>query len=208
MTDFYPLIQYKIVKSIGSVASEPDPSQWIVPISAAIFVSTEFEDEVYAGSGMFYFIDVEASSDVSNYDPQSLLDIESETSHFICLFDDSGYFSDEVEDMLQIDPFVRNMFIVDRVEIIHRFRGNGLAGLVVNDAIDMFKKTANVVGLKAYPLQMEPRHPINARNDHDTLMALNKFTCTDEEASRKLGLFYEGLGFKFIGNEGLMIRSC
>ena len=208
MTDLYPSIQYKIEKSIEAADSKPDPSQWIVPISAAMFVSTEFEEEIYAGSCKFYFIDVESSIDVSDYDPHSLLDIESTTSDFIELFDDSGHFTTEVIDVLQTDPFIRNMFVVDRVEIVHRFRGYGLAELAIKDAIYMFKNTAHVVGLKAYPLQMEPRPQINDRYDHDELMSLDKFTCNDKDASRKLGSFYQGLGFKFIGTDGLMIKTC
>ena len=208
MNDLYPTIQYKITKSIGAEASVCDPSDFIVQITAEIFVYSESDEGTYVGKCNFYFVDIEESSDLSDYDPKSLLDVETATSFFIDLFDDTNGFSPEVEEILQGSPYERNMFIIDRVEIIQEYRGKGLAKVAIRDAITLFCGSANVVALKAYPLQMEARNPGREQNKHDVLMGLDKFTCTDENAVRKLGLFYESLGFKFIGDEGLMIKSC
>ena len=208
MTDLLPYIQYKISKSINAEDSYRDLQDWIVQIEAEIFVLSEDNYETYAGKCNFYFIDIEAGIDLSDYDPLSLLDIESATSDFIDLFDGSYYFSSEVKETLQKEPYLRNLFIVDRVEILQQFRGKGLSELAIEDAIKMHKYSAEVVALKAYPLQMEASYLDGRTDHHNELMALDKFTCTEEEAIHKLGLFYESLGFRFIGDEGLMIKPC
>jgi len=207
MTDLLPSIRYKISKSINAEDSYRDPQDWIVQIEAEIFVLSEDNYETYAGKCNFYFVDIETCCALSDYDPSSLLDIESPTSFFIDLFDETNYFSEEVKQVLQTEPHLRNLFIIDRVEIIHKFRGKGLSELAILDAINLHGMQAQVVALKSYPLQMEASYPRLEPSVHNKLMALDTFTCSNEDATHKLGLFYEKLGFKFIGNEGIMIKS-
>lgn len=207
MDDLFPRIEYKLSKSLRAGASERDPTDWLVKIKAKIFASSDIDDEIYAGECNFYFVDIEACCALSDYDPKSLLDIESATSCFMDLFDDTNYLSLEVEEVLQIEPHLRNLFIIDRVEIIHKFRGKGLSELAILDAINLHGMQAQVVALKSYPLQMEASYPRLEPSVHNKLMALDTFTCSNEDATHKLGLFYERLGFKFIGNEGIMIKS-
>ena len=76
------------------------------------------------------------------------------------------------------------------------------------DAIKLHVIQAHVVALKSYPLQMEASYPKLEPSVDNELMALDTFTCSNKDATNKLGLFYESLGFKFIGNEGRMIKSC
>lgn len=50
-----------------------------------------------------------------------------------------------------------NLLILDRVELLPRYRGNSSGLIVLRSLIERFGAGAGVVGMKPFPLQFEPK---------------------------------------------------
>jgi GNAT superfamily N-acetyltransferase len=209
MTDLYPSIKYEVTKSLELDDPYPDESQWLIEISAQIFVDLEYEGIVQVGRCKFYYVDADGAMERSNCGPWRLLDVDSSTEHFSVIYnDDTCRFTSVVEETLDDSFMSNNLFVIDRVEVISEYRGNGLARMAIEDAISLFAGGAEVIALKAYPLQFEAgRHRYDDK-EWSEKVALDDLTTDRGLAQQKIIDLYTSMGFRaVVGSEGVLIRS-
>ena len=65
-------------------------------------------------------------------------------------------FSARLQKLLGDEIWNFNLLILDRVEILPKYRGGGVGLLVLTTVIERFGAGAGVVGMKPFPLQLEP----------------------------------------------------
>ena len=73
----------------------------------------------------------------------------------VVLDPDETPFSRRLHNLLgnEIENF--NFLILDRVELLPKYRGDGVGLLVLRSLIERFGAEAGVVGMKPFPLQLE-----------------------------------------------------
>ena len=134
-----------------------------------------------------------------------VLDEREETAAYIPLLgDDAGNFSHAVCKILGEEMvFCRNMLILDRVEILPRFRGQQLGLQYVRAAISRFGIGCRLAAIKPFPLQFEGKMGSVSGNEY---VEPSKSVLADfDGATRKLKKYYAREGFVSLRNSGLMI---
>lgn len=187
-----------------------DDGKWITEIKAKITVYNENDKETLAGKARFHFVDVESALDAgigafSLFDEQaSTFDIYSEL-----YVNDSSEFNKDVIDTIGEELWTSNLFIVDRVEVLPKYRGHNLATSVIDEAIRVFAGNTQLCALKAFPLQHEGSFEDKGLN-HDKWTAklqLQKFCGDEVAATRKLTELYGTFDFKSLNaNKSYMIK--
>lgn len=86
-----------------------------------------------------------------------------------------------------------NLLILDRLEILPKYRGCG-AGLFVPLAlIERFGSGAGVVAMKPFPLQFEPKH--SRESSWQRRLRLRNLPSDHKTSNKKLKQYYSKLGF-------------
>jgi GNAT superfamily N-acetyltransferase len=204
LTDFY-------TKFACTSPLTHDDGKWITNIDATITTYTEDDKKQLAGKATFYFVDVDSS--IENGQSTFWLFDEHATTFDIyseLYIEDSSEFKDEISEALDDELWSSNLFIVDRIEILPDFRGQGLANLVINEAIRLFAGDSQLCALKAFPLQFEGSLD-QEKLEHDewiTGMKFDGFCGCETSAMLKLTQFYQTIGFfSFSENKNYMIRK-
>jgi len=187
----------------SSLCRDEDPDKWISQIEGKVFSYDEnTEEESLVGKARFFYVDLNSS----NWYPFDLLDTMSETAPFIeplYGYDrDAVDFNSHVCELLDYDNMSPNLFVVDRLEVLPRYRGKGLAKEIIKEACRLFSAEANIVALQLCPLQHE-----NKKQDAwGQKMQLSKLEQDQVKAENSLTSYYEQLGFKCSINKNIMLK--
>lgn len=97
-----------------------------------------------------------------------------------------------------------NLLILDRLEILPRYRGHGYGLQALIGMMHWFQAGAGLVAMKPFPLQSEAsnRRP----GDPPDPMELDKFPSHHTAARSKLRRYYAQLGFKLVTKTEFMVR--
>lgn len=186
----------------SNLYGDEDPDKWISQINEEVFFYDEDTDEeVLVGKARFFYVDLNSS----NLYPFDLLDTMSETAPFIPLYGydrDAVEFKSDVCELLNYDNMSPNLFVVDRLEVLPRYRGKGLAKEIMKEACRLFSAEADVMALQLCPLQ----HENKKQYVWGQKMQLCKLEQDPVKAEKSLTLYYEQLGFKCLANENVMIK--
>lgn len=200
-------IDYRFSSPIGDI----DTSRYITTIYGEVLQDLEEEDfgkNVIVGRIKLQLILVSLAFD-SQYglmeifdNSQSLseigeiiLDIENnELKEVICEYYDTTFLENN------------DICIIDRIEILPRFRGKRLGKKIIKDIYNRFSGSCGLFVLKAFPLQFEVRTNKSLWNDN---MELNLFNHNEKKAKQKLINFYTQCGFNKIStvSEELMFLN-
>lgn len=96
--------------------------------------------------------------------------------------------------------------ILDRVEILPKYRGGGIGLLVLTSLIERFGAGAGVVGMKPFPLQLEPKQSRDS-SAWVKRLRLGDLPRDAKVATEKLKRYYEKLGFVRMRSTPFMFRS-
>ena len=138
-----------------------EPEDFMYEVCGKILCGTE-EDEKDRIAGRFrvYYADFETALNhgVSSFE---VLDAYQHTLDYAkaILGSNEGLFSARLEKLLDDEISNLNFLILDRVEILPKYRGGGIGVLVLNSLIERFGAGAGVVGMKPFPLQFEQATP-------------------------------------------------
>jgi hypothetical protein len=198
LDELFLSINYKIHSSITD-----DPIDWIKEINGEVFICEEDGEKIVAQCRHF-FIDLENSKVAADY----LLDIRHEIAPFISLYESgTSSFTEEFLDIMEHDIWNSNLLVIDRIEILPNFRGKGLAGLIIEDAINSFSPRTDLAVLKAFPLQLEYKTTKHKPKKWERMMALSNLENNEAIARNKLISLYKSLGFIMIENNEIMARK-
>lgn len=164
------------------------------------------EDE--GGKVRMFVVDVEGARNagIAAFD---LLDFDAATAPYIELISRrvAGNFSRAVTTLLGGEDMVysNNMLIIDRIELLPKYRGYGLGLKCMEACLRHFRHGCRIAAIKPYPLQFE-----GGAKDSDNWSAgleLSSLTRNQRTSTQKLRRHYAQLGFRHVRGTDLMIRD-
>ena len=191
-----------------------DPSDYVYEYEGSIWSedpeSVDDCDPDYINIGSFraYYADImrasiqgESAPDVFDAHSQQMLE------YYEALFDiPDSEFRSEVDALCGWPMSGPNLFVIDRVEILPQYRGQGLGLQAISILIARLGAGAGTTAIIPFPLQFEYR-----RNDEatpwDADMALDRFSQDRDEATAKLSRYYERVGFTPVAETRVMVSS-
>ncbi|MFC1779435.1 hypothetical protein ACFLZU_03760 [Thermodesulfobacteriota bacterium] len=200
MSEVYASIKYTIESTLS------DEERWLTKINGVITANEDDVNYVEVGRVVYYHVDIESAMKEDGISPHDLLDTCRSTYSFhYDLYDvETLSFKESFLEIIGYGGWSRNILIIDRIEILPEYRGEGLAKEAINEAIRLFSSRADVAVLMADPLQFEPNRD---SPEWDKKMRLGELEQEREKANKALVSFYEGLGFSMICKKRIMART-
>jgi GNAT superfamily N-acetyltransferase len=137
-----------------------------------------------------------------------VLDTYSETiDYFEALYgSESPEIKERIGRLLDEDAFMgSNVLIVDRLEILPKYRGRSIGLFVMRELIARFSMGAVIVAIKPFPLQFEGAGPDDPA--WRGRMQLGELIGNERAATAKLRAHYSKLGFILLRGTPFMVRS-
>jgi GNAT superfamily N-acetyltransferase len=185
-----------------------DPSDFMYEANGRVIVFGDNDKKIIIGKFRTCYINVGAIMEQgeSIYD---VFDTYAETvDYYGAIF---NYGTLEINEKLctaiNCDAFFGNILILDRLEIIPRFRKQGLGLLVMRKLIERFSLGAILVGIKPFPLQFEVDRLDNEGSGWRTKLKLDALPQDRRRATAKLQRYYQKLGFARLPGTPFMFRS-
>lgn len=193
----------------GPIPIPPDePDDFVYRITGRVLCGTLHEEkDRLAGRFQIYYADFSTGANYG-YSAREVLDAYSDTYAYadVLLARSDEPFSQRLEKLLGYEIWNPNFLVLDRVEILPRFRGRGLGLLALLSLMERFAAGAGVVGMKPFPLQLEPEPP-GGHSAWRKRLQLDKLSRDDRQATRKLQAHYARLGFVRMPHTPFMFRS-
>ena len=168
----------------------------------------EFDEAAVIGKCKFAIIESERWLEATDQPMDILLDVHSSLDPYNELFSSAiGLFDERVTDIIG-DTMNLNLLVIDRVEISQEYRKEGHGLDLVEKIIRLFHSDADLVAIKAYPLQGECDPGERVSKDWKDKMLLDSFPKNMDRATKKLKEHYTQIGFESLGSDGLMIRTA
>jgi GNAT superfamily N-acetyltransferase len=192
-----------------SMSNYDDYARYLAVYEGDLFVfldgEQEKDDREHPAGQVRLFV---LNADAAEHDDESLFDVldeRGETAAYIPLLgDDAGNFARAVCKILGEEMvFCRNILILDRLEILPRFRGQQLGLQYVRAAIKRFGIGCRLAAIKPFPLQFEGK--IGTIRGNDYVEPSKSMLADFNAATRKLKKYYAREGFVSLKNSDLMI---
>ncbi|WP_332855145.1 hypothetical protein [Duganella sp. S19_KUP01_CR8] len=186
---------------------EDDPSHYLY-MSTGSLISLAGNDRRYvAGRFELFYVDIGAAINAG----ASIFDIfdskQSAHDYHAAIFEPgTAAFSETLTALLDDAPLWGNILILDRLEILPKFRQKGLGLVVMRRLIERFGAGAAVVAIKPFPLQCEADE-----EDADrwrNRLKLSEFDKKTDHATEALRRYYKRLDFKAMEGTPFMFRSA
>ncbi len=173
-------------------------------IQGDIYNYEEFDKDTLIGKVKYYILNAE-ESDIHADD---LLDIYSNTAIFIGNFyKKNGYsLKSKIKKLVNYEILNINILILDRIEILPKFRGKRLTNKIIEDGIRHFSKNISLLALKSFPLQFECQNTHNEISLWHKNMQLDLLDKDEKTALSHLNQYYKSLGFTKINNDNIMVK--
>ena len=202
-------MKYEICRidyQFSSAVSQDSDFRCLTEIDGDIIVYGEddSEDERLAGKVKYFLLNGWKTTII----PEAMLDLLANTAHFMGhIYDRSGcQFRKKIQNLFQFGTINPGILILDRVELLPEFRGNGWFGDILEDGIEWFGHSVSLLALKAFPLQFEftadPENPSGWQKE----MSLATFNHDEKKARQRLEHYYAQSGFIKIDASGIMVK--
>lgn len=203
-TNLYFQFQYKMKSSNFSES----PEKYLNQYELEIWLETEEGSPIeLAGKGNLYNILLSAALDegddifeIFDFDAD-LLDLGNTLYDF-----ENVDFKQSIFDFYNDDFYNPNVFFINRIELLPRFRGQGLGKRIIKDICHRFASGCGLFAVKAFPLQMECR-AIEDPQEWDKQMKFHQLEQDMEKATYKMYSYYQNLGFhNILKNDFFFLR--
>ena len=164
------------------------------------------ENDQIAGRFRIYYADFEVGQN-HNVRAREILDTYQHTFDYADAVLDSNEtpFSRRIHNLLGSEIGNSNFLILDRVELLPKYRGKRVGLLVLHSLIERFGAGAGVVGMKPFPLQLELEDAGDSR--WRRRLRFEQFPSDSKISTRKLRDYYHRLGFVPLRSTPFMFRS-
>lgn len=184
-----------------------EPDDFIHEICGKILRRENSSDrDQVVGRFRIYYADFEVGQNY-NVTAREILDTYQQTFDYVdvVLDSDETPFSRRLHKLLgnEIENF--NFLILDRVELLPKYRGDGVGLLVLRSLIERFGAGAGIVGMKPFPLQLEHNEATESR--WRRRLRLEQFPSDSKISTRKLRDYYQSLGFVPLRSTPFMFRN-
>lgn len=204
---FSLILSWKNEASVAEGHFEPD--DLVYETSGDIFGSDETEVSELVGTFRFYYVDVVRAIN-SRESIFFVLDAHSEEilEYHEPIFDsESNDFSDQVRDLFDHEISYQNLLILDRLEILPKYRGKRFGLSIMRYLIERFSSGAGIVAIKPFPLQFEYKPTGEADTRWRNKMNLDQYSTNKKATTKKLHKYYSELGFKQLRGAKIMALS-
>jgi hypothetical protein len=194
-----------------SMSSYDDYGRYLAVYEGDLFVflddEQENDDREYPAGQVRLFVLNENAAECEGENLFDVLDERAETAAYIPLLGDvAGNFSRAVCKILGEEMvFCRNILILDRLEILPRFRGQQLGLQYVRAAISRFGIGCRLAAIKPFPLQFEGKMGSVSGNETEYVGPSKSMLANFDAATKKLKKYYAREGFISLRNSDLMI---
>lgn len=131
-----------------------EPERYLIEVTAEAYDYNDSGEEVVIGKGRCFFADLEGAVDELGDGPDYIIDMEGATADYLepLFVPGQPEFRQDVVELLDEVPIGINILILDRIEILPRFRRQGLSRKINGEMIRQFSAKTSLVALKAFPL--------------------------------------------------------
>jgi len=192
-----------------SMSSYDDYERYLAVYEGDLFVfldnEQENDDREHPAGQVRLFV---LNADAAEREDENLFDVlderEETAAYSPLLGDNAGNFSPAVCKILAEEMvFCRNMLILDRPEILPRFRGQQLGLKYVRAAISRFGIGCRLAAIKPFPLQFEGK--MGTVGGSETVEPSKSMLADFDVATKKLKQYYAREGFVALRKSDLMI---
>jgi len=207
MTIDIPFIILKWEPSSACLETE-DPNDFLYETHGTIVYIDESDQETLLGKFCLYYADIENASE-EGFKAFEVLDTHSHTVEYCkSIYGLNGSeFNKKLLTLLNSDVMGNNLLILDRLEILPRYRGKNLGLIITRRLIQRFSSGAGVVGIKPFPLQFEHEPSTDKDCQWRREMHLSIFSKNERLSLQKLHQYYSKLGFVSMRGIPFMFRS-
>ncbi len=190
------------------VSEYPDPHDFVYETSGDLYDLGKYEDREFIGRFRVYYVDIERA--MNQREPiYNVFDSHSaEVEEFYePIFGSEGYdFNENLLKVVNYEVSGYNLLILDRLEILPKYRRKKLGLNILHHMIERFSAGASIVAMKPFPLQFEPIGDEDKKKWHDK-MGLDQFPTNENIAREKLYTYYRKLGFINLTGTPMMVIS-
>ena len=204
--DLYPNIDY----TLSTVLKPEEPMDFLVSITGDVTVYSSDGPEEYAVIGKVHYYHAQLDQELRYPAWETVEGVTAETAAFACLFEEmTSNWTGKLQQLVpDADIGHLNLLILDRIQILPAYRGQGLSRALIKDALRTFAPSTQVLALKCGPLQLDDR---DADRDTDPAflkqMGWEQLPQDPETASARLEAYYKSLGFQRYNDDGVMVAS-
>lgn len=187
---------------------DDEPARFIKFIDGTIYLYTDGERKVKAGNFSVIIIDVESAVNEreSVFD---VFDFSSKTLDYFSLYAPDLDFKPKVLKALGgEDRWAPGMLILDRLEVLPKFRGQAVGLRVLRWLRMQFSMGCGILVMKPYPLQFEGGTPEENRSKESFVrLRLDLFGTDFQRALKKLRVYYGRAGFAVVAGTPYMVAD-
>lgn len=197
------------VDTLPTVPLVPEEPEHFIRETSGRIVCSHFDKDKDQIAGRFrlYYADFELAEN-HQMSAREVLDAYQHTFEYadVILDRNERPFSPRLYKLLDDDIWNFNFLILDRLEILPKYRGRGAGLLLLRSLIERFGSGAGVVGMKPFPLQSEAKQ----LNDSSWAkrLQLEKLSSDHDASQRKLKLYYRKLGFQEMRGTPVHVLEC
>jgi hypothetical protein len=160
------------------------------------------EKEELIGKFRVYYVNLDLAASEAGCPAFEVFDTHSHgvSAYYRALFGSNtnpDEFSRSLRRLFDDELYHRNVLILDRLEILPKFRKCRLGLIVMRWLIQRFAADAGIVAIKPFPLQFEGKNNerLRKRGEWENSLELSKFCDDERKAFSKLRKYYRKLGF-------------
>lgn len=196
-------------ESESSTFQYEDPDGFIYETAGDIHVGDDVDELQLAGKFRIYYVDVDGAVD----DGESMFEVLDAHSRAIVEYYDplfspeSNSFNDRVLELVEHEVVGGNLLILDRLEVLPRYRGGGIGLEIMKHMIRRFSAGTGIIAIKPFPLQFEVSDSNGIEQGWRAELALEKLPRNEKAATGKLREYYGRVRFVPVPDSPIMIRA-
>ncbi len=198
---------YEVEYQFTSELSEIEGNRYITTYSGKLFEKDDSDDsKELIGKISLKFILLELALN-EGYHYYEIFDTEGDIYEIGQeIFDfDSEELKEDIRMFYEEEIFSPDICIIQRIEIIEKYRGRGLGSKIIKDIYNRFASCCGLFVLKVFPLQFDSNFKKVKNTDWGRKLSLEQLGVDKEGAFYRLKAYYQKLGFNHIeGYEELM----
>ena len=203
---------YEIEYQFTSELSEIEGSRYITTYSGNLFEKDDSDNgKEIIGKVSLKFLLLELALN-QGYHYHEIFDTEGDIYEIGQeIFDfDSEEIKEDIRMFYEEEILSPDICIIQRIEIIENYRGQGLGSKIIKDIYNRFSSCCGLFVLKVFPLQFDSGFKKLKNTDWGRKLNLEKLGVDKEGAFYRLKAYYQKLGFNHIEgyDEFMFINPC
>jgi len=194
--------------SESSVVESGEPDDFLYEVDGNVLGVDDNDDRFMVGKFRIYYVNVAQAMD-RNMSVFDVFDLHAHTVGYYDAIFGNHYpdFTEKVMKVLEYDVVDSNILILDRLELLPKYRGQGLGLKIICHIIKRFSMGTALVATKPFPLQFENKSSNEDDKKWRAELKLAQLPKNELLATKKLSEHYGKLGFRKISRTPYMLRS-